>query len=87
MAKILKKLKIDKIEIIGWIGAIMLLVSYAMASFGILSVDMLIYQLMNLTGSIIAMIISAKHNVKQTILVNAVWSVVAIISIFGIIFR
>lgn len=87
MAKTSKKLKIDKIEIVGWIGAIMFLASYAMVSSGVLSANTLIYQFMNLIGSIIAIIISVKHDVKQNILVNVVWSTVAIVSIFGIIFK
>ena len=87
MAKTSKKLKIDKIEIVGWIGAIMFLASYAMVSSGVLSANTLIYQFMNLIGSIIAIIISVKHDVKQNILVNAVWSTVAIVSIFVIIFK
>ena len=86
MAKRKNKKKIDKIEIAGWCGAILFLASYAMVSLDILSVDSLIYQVMNLVGSVIAVALSAKHDVRQNVMVNVVWAIVSIIAIIRIIF-
>ena len=57
-----------------------------MVSLDILSVDSLIYQVMNLVGSVIAVALSAKHDVRQNVMVNVVWAIVAIIAIIRIIF-
>src|SRR5947207_1488853 len=50
-SQMLSKKKIPVIELVGWYGALAYILAYALASFHIVSVDNLIYQLMNLSGA------------------------------------
>lgn len=72
-------------EIAGWYGASAILTAYALASFSILSNHDLIFQLLNLTGALGVIIIAAYKKVAQSIVLNVVWSVVAVIAIIEII--
>ncbi|MDO4902065.1 MAG: hypothetical protein Q4A21_00735 [bacterium] len=81
-----KKMGLSKMEFIGWCGAVLFLLSYSLASLKIMKVESIEYQIMNLIGAAIAVMISLRHGVKQTATVNIVWAVVSVISIFNIIF-
>lgn len=71
-------------EIAGWYGAIAILTGYALVSFEIVSSDTLAFQLLNLTGALGIIAIAAYKRVAQSIVLNIVWSVVAIIAIVNI---
>ena len=71
-------------EIAGWYGTISILSAYALVSFNIISGDGLVFQLLNLTGALGIIAIAAYKNVKQSIVLNIVWGVVAVIAILNI---
>ena len=72
-------------EIAGWYGAAAILGSYALVSFNVISPSGYAYQLLNLTGAIGLMIISIKKDVKQSVVLNIVWSSVAIVALLKLI--
>ena len=72
----------DKLpEIVGWYGAAAILGSYALVSFDIIPPSGYAYQLLNLTGAVGLMVISIKKGVRQSVVLNVVWSAVAIVAL------
>ena len=71
-------------EIAGWYGTIAILAAYVFVSFGLISGDGIVFQLLNLTGAIGVIIIASYKKVAQSIVLNVVWSVVAIVAITAI---
>ena len=71
-------------EIAGWYGALAILTGYALVSFEIVNSDTLAFQLLNLTGALGIIAIAAYKRVAQSIVLNVVWSLVAIIAIVNI---
>ena len=72
-------------EIFGWYGAAAVLSAYGLASFAILSPTSLWYRLLNLTGAMCLVFVSLVKRNYQPVVVNAVWSVVALLAVLGII--
>lgn len=69
------------IEIIGWYGTVAIVGSYALNSFNVLSSNSLPYQILNATGAIAIIVISLKKGVYQSVVLNVVWTVIALIAI------
>lgn len=72
-------------EICGWYGMISLITAYALAGFGIIQADGIIYLLLNLTGGIGLLIIAAAKNVLQSVLLNLFWAIIGLIAIMRLI--
>lgn len=72
------------IEIAGWYGAAAILVAYALVSFQVITGDSLLFQLLNLTGALGIIVISLYKKVYQTVALNIVWIVVALVAIAAI---
>lgn len=68
----------NKIEILGWYGAIAVLLAYALLSFGVINSGDLVYQLLNFTGALGIMLVSLAKGVMQTTVINIVWSLLAL---------
>lgn len=73
-------------EIAGWYGASAIVGAYALVSFGIVSSEDIIYQLLNLTGAIGILIISLVKRVFQSVALNVVWALIATAAIARLIF-
>lgn len=71
-------------EIIGWYGTIAILGAYAGNSFDILSVHNVIYQLLNITGSLGIIVISLSKKVYQPMVLNIIWAVIGLIGLVQI---
>jgi len=71
-------------EIIGWVGACMILLAYALLSFNFLSISSLIYQIMNATGALGIVYISFKKKAYQPGVLNIIWALIALIVIIRI---
>lgn len=80
----MKKNKKILIEIVGWYGAIAILVGYMLVSFEIISSSGLTFQLLNLTGAIGLISIALYKNVMQSVVLNIFWVGVAVIAIIRI---
>jgi hypothetical protein len=73
-------------ESLGWIGAAGLLGSYALLSLGIINGDSIIYHTMLLAGSAGLAVITYRHQAYQSFMVNVVFSLLACVAIFRILF-
>jgi hypothetical protein len=71
-------------ESVGWYGAVAILAAYALVSFNIISGNGLIFQLLNLTGAIGIIAIASYKKVRQSIVLNIFWGIVAIVAIIRI---
>jgi hypothetical protein len=74
-------------EIIGWYGTLAIILAYAGNSFNLITSNSLAYQLLNFTGAIGIITISLHKKVYQSVALNIVWGVVAIIAIAGMVVR
>lgn len=70
-------------EVIGWIGAILFILSYFLLSKGKLKQHEVKYHLLNLSGAICLVVNAFHFNDKANILVNVVWSSIAIMAIYN----
>ena len=76
-----KKLTTKLIETYGWIGIGLVFGAYAFSSYGLLQPIGITYQLINLIGGIGIMTESLTKRNYQPAVLNAIWSVVAVIAI------
>lgn len=65
-------------EVLGWVGAVVVLAGYALFSLGKLP-NGPVYQLANLVGSICISINVASHGALPSTIVNALWAVIAVV--------
>jgi len=71
-------------EIAGWYGAAAILAAYTLVSFSLIAGNGLLFQVLNLTGALGIIVISTYKNIKQTIVLNIIWGIVAIVAIVNI---
>ena len=72
-------------DLLGWIGAFLLLLAYALVSFKRLAADSLVYQGLNVTASILLAINTLYHQAYPSSFVNIVWTFIAIFAILMIV--
>jgi hypothetical protein len=72
------------IEIIGWYGAVAIVGAYAFMSWGMISSGSLVYQLLNLTGSIGIVLASWFKKAYQPAVLNLIWSVIALVALIQV---
>lgn len=65
-------------EVAGWYGIAAILGAYVLVSFGVISSDSAVFQLLNLTGALGVIWISIVKNVMQSVVLNVIWAFVAI---------
>ncbi|WP_054145415.1 hypothetical protein [Frigoribacterium sp. RIT-PI-h] len=65
-------------EVLGWVGAVVVLAGYALFSLGKLP-NGPVYQLANLVGSVCISINVASHGALPSTIVNALWAIIAAI--------
>jgi hypothetical protein len=68
-------------DAIGWMGATLLLVAYAMVSSKKLEVDSTAYQLLNIIGSVFLVANTIFYRAYPSSFVNVIWAGIAIFSI------
>jgi hypothetical protein len=68
-------------DVIGWMGAFLLLTAYALVSFKKLTGDSLIYQLMNVVAGIFLAIITYYRGAYPAAFLNTVWTIIALVVI------
>ncbi|HNS03371.1 MAG TPA: hypothetical protein PKM78_13450 [Anaerolineae bacterium] len=70
------------IDIAGWIGAILLLLAYALVSSRRLAGDSVRFQLLNLGGGVLLAANSAYHGALPSVAVNALWIGIGLIALY-----
>ena len=69
------------IEIIGWIGSLLIIYAYAMNMFKKMSSDSVVYYVLNILGSASLIINTIYHHAMPPTVVNIVWIMVAVIAL------
>lgn len=64
-------------DIVGWYGALAVLISYGLVSFRLIPSTGWTFQVLNFTGGIGLLLIAWKKQVWQAVFLNAVWCLVA----------
>lgn len=68
-------------EIAGWYGMLAIIGAYALVSFKIIPSDSIWFQALNLTGAIGLIWIAWVKNVRQSVVLNVFWAIIAVIAI------
>lgn len=71
-------------EFCGWYGMIALIVAYGLVSFAVINAEGMVFQCLNITGSIGLMIVAASKNVYQSVILNIFWISIGIIAVVRI---
>ena len=72
------------IEILGWIGAVEVIIAYALNSNGKMKSDSVVFQLLNLTGAIFLIINTWYNAAYPSMVINLVWTGIAIAALIRI---
>lgn len=65
------------VEVVGWLGAVVLLTAYGLLSTGRIATG-LTYQLLNLTGATLLAINAVVHRALPSAAVNVVWLIIGL---------
>lgn len=71
-------------EVAGWYGIIAILGAYFLVSFGVINSDALVFQILNLTGALGVIWISVVKKLRQTVVLNVIWAVIALTALWRI---
>ncbi|MGY4398864.1 hypothetical protein ACVWZA_004074 [Sphingomonas sp. UYAg733] len=72
------------IELIGWTGAVLILVAYLLVSTGRLTGQSLAFQWMNLVGAACFIINSGSHGALPSTVLNILWLLIGIVTLWRI---
>ena len=72
------------IEIIGWIGAVEVIIAYALNSNGKLKSDSIVFQLLNLTGALFLIANTLYNESYPSMVINIIWTAIAIFALIRI---
>lgn len=70
------------IDIIGWIGAILILLAYYLVSTKKTKGDSILYQALNLIGAVALLILTYSKGAIPSAVLNIIWAAIAIKSLF-----
>ncbi|MDP9861610.1 MULTISPECIES: CBU_0592 family membrane protein [Streptosporangium] len=69
------------VNVLGWIGAGLMLYGYAMVSASRMAGDGMPYQTINLVGAVALMINTAYHSAWPSAILNVVWGVIGLAAV------
>jgi len=72
------------LNLLGWAGAFLLLLAYALVSFKKLEADSETYQWLNITASILLVVNTLYYGAYPSSFVNAAWTIIAFFAILTI---
>jgi energy-converting hydrogenase Eha subunit C len=72
------------IEIVGWIGAVEVIIAYALNSSGKMKSDSVMFQVLNLTGAIFLIANTWYNAAYPSVVINIIWTVIAIVALIRI---
>lgn len=72
------------IQFVGWYGVAAIILAYLLNSFSVVDSDSLSYQLLNLSGALGLITEAASKKDAQPVVLNIVWSAIALIAIINI---
>ena len=71
-------------DVLGWLGAFLLLLAYALVSFKKIEPDSATYQWMNIEASILLLVNTMFYGAYPSSFVNAAWAVIAFVAILSL---
>jgi hypothetical protein len=71
------------VEILGWLGSVMVILAYALNINKRLASDSALYYFLNIAGSSFLIINTIYHHAIPSAVVNVVWVAIALIAIFS----
>lgn len=74
-----------KIELLGWFGAVVTIVAYALVSLEMISPATFLYQGMNLFASIALGMDTFVHKDYQPFTVNVIWGSIALVALISVV--
>jgi hypothetical protein len=74
-------------EVIGWYGTIAIVLAYALVSFQVIASNGVVFQLLNLTGAIGIITISVIKGVRQSVVLNIFWAIIAVVALTRAVIR
>jgi hypothetical protein len=69
------------IDLIGWIGSVMVVLAYALNMYKRMSSDSVWYYLLNIGGSICLIVNTFYHHAIPSMMVNVVWVLIALVGV------
>ena len=75
------------LDVLGWIGAFLLLGAYGLVSFKKLEPDLLAYQSMNIVASVLLLANTLYYGAYPSSFVNGVWTMIAVAAIASVVRR
>jgi hypothetical protein len=79
-------MKNNHLQLIGWLGMVMILIGYFLMTFSFISSQGFIYQSLNIVGSFGIILVTWKRKDYQPMLLNIIWMIIAIVAIGRILF-
>ena len=74
----------DLIDVLGWMGAFLILTAYAFISFKKVEGSSIKYQLLNIVGSVFLVINTYYYGAIPSTIVNIVWAIIALFAILAV---
>ena len=68
-------------EWIGWYGTTAIVLAYGLVSFQVINSNGIVFQLLNLTGALGIITISLIKGVRQSVVLNVFWAIIAILAL------
>lgn len=78
---------LSSLDILGWLGAILILIPYFLITHGKVHGKSKLYQLMNLAGSIFIGISAYLHQSYPSVGLNIIWAVIACYGLYHAFFK
>jgi hypothetical protein len=79
-------MKKSSLQIVGWVGALLIIGAYCAVSFDVLPATGVIYQVMNIAGSLGVVIEASSKKDWQPTFLNMVWILIALVAIVRLYF-
>jgi hypothetical protein len=69
------------VDIIGWIGSVLVVLAYGLNIYKLLASDSTLYCLLNITGSACLIVNTLYHHAMPSAVVNMIWVLIALIAL------
>ncbi len=68
-------------QIVGWYGAVAIITGFLLVSFEVIKPNTISYQLLNLSGALGLLILGIDRHVRQSVIVNLFWILIAVLAL------
>jgi hypothetical protein len=75
------------IEIIGWVGSLVVVIAYGLNSYQKLRSDSMVFYIMNLTGGLALIVYTVYKAAYASAFINVVWVIIAVVAIIRVMTR